>query len=459
MIAVETYRGKQVALFGLARSGVAAARALEAGGAEVAAWDDNAASREKAEAAGVTLAPMDQLTWAEQAALVLAPGVPLTHPAPHPVVEAAKAAGTPILGDIELFAQMRAALPDHQVVAITGTNGKSTTTALIAHLLVESGRNAVACGNIGAPILALDPLPAGGAYVVEISSYQIDLTHSLRPELALLLNTTPDHLDRHGSMSSYVAIKRRLVLEQDQDALAIIGVDDDYGPETVRMLREAGRPVKTVSAKRHLADGVSVENGVLRDSEDESVAIDLAEAPALQGRHNWQNAAAAYAAARALGVSAAQIAAGLRSFPGLAHRAEPVAEIGGVRFINDSKATNAEAAEKALTSFYDIHWIAGGRAKEGGIASLLPCLGHVKQAYLIGEAEAQFAQTLEGHATYSRCGTLETAVREAAKNATPGDIVLLSPACASFDQFSSFEERGDAFKAAVQALERKGGAA
>ena len=455
MIPVTSYQDRSVAVFGLARSGIASARALMAGGADVSAWDDNAKSRDLAAAAGVRLVPSSDLDWSRQAALVLSPGVPLTHPVPHAVVSAALAAGKPIIGDIDLFAQAVPALPRHSIAVITGTNGKSTTTALLAYLVQACGGASVACGNIGTPILDLEPLPSGGVYVIEMSSYQIDLTFNLHPEVAILLNTTPDHLDRHGSMDGYVAVKRRIFDWQGAGGVAIIGVDDDYGQEAVDRLESAGRKVIPVSVMGHSDVGVSVADAVLYDADISASdpVLSLAGIDSLRGRHNWQNAAAAYAAARALGFAPASIAAGLRGFPGLAHRMENVGTINGVRFVNDSKATNADATQRALDAFDRIHWIAGGKAKDGGIDSLAPWFGRIARAYLIGEAQDAFAATLEeAGVPVERCGIMDKAIDSAARHARAGETVLLSPACASFDQYPNFEVRGDHFRALVAQL-------
>ncbi|MEN3976309.1 UDP-N-acetylmuramoyl-L-alanine--D-glutamate ligase [Emcibacter sp. SYSU 3D8] len=457
MIPVTSYQDRPVAVFGLARSGIAAARALAAGGAAVTAWDDNPKSRDIAAAAGVALVPSAELDWSRQAALVLSPGVPLTHPVPHPVVASALAAGLPIIGDIDLFAQAEPTLPRHSVAVITGTNGKSTTTALLAHLVEACGRASVACGNIGTPILDLEPLPSGGVYVIEMSSYQIDLTFNLRPEVAILLNTSPDHLDRHGGMVNYAAIKRRIFDWQAPGGAAIIGVDDDYGREAADRLRASGRAVTPVTVMGRSDTGVSVEDAVFFDAAiSPQPVLSLDGIESLRGRHNWQNAAAAYAAARALGFSTAAIEAGLRSFPGLAHRLEYVGTANGVRFVNDSKATNADATGHALAAFGRVHWIAGGKAKDGGIDSLKPLFGHVERAYLIGEAQDAFAESLDDAGVDNeRCGTMEQAVASAARHAGVGEVVLLSPACASFDQYPNFEVRGDHFRALVAQLARE----
>lgn len=461
MIPVACFEGRTVAVFGLARSGLAAARSLVAGGASVACWDENAATRAAAQAEGLELVDLAQADWSAFAALVLSPGVPLTHPAPHWTVERAKAAGVEILGDIELFARAVALAPDHKrprIVAITGTNGKSTTTALIGHVLTAAGRDARVGGNIGVGVLDLPDMHGGAIYVLELSSYQLDLTSSLKPDVAILLNITPDHLERHGGMEGYLAAKRRVLLNQGKGDTAVIGVDDAYGQQICTEITAANkRTIWPISARKSIGRGVYVLQGRLYDAVDGRVSevIDLSPIRSLPGRHNWQNAAAAYAAARALGVSTADAAEGLQSFPGLAHRMETIGAIGNVRFVNDSKATNADAARQAMSSYPRFYWIAGGLPKEGGISGLEDLFSGIARAYLIGEAEDEFAKALEGHAPYARAGTLEAAVRAAFADARKEDgeaIVLFSPACASFDQYADFEERGEAFRAAVQAL-------
>ncbi len=464
MTPVETMRGQSVALFGLGGSGLSTARALVDGGAEVAAWDDSPAARERASAAGIALVDLAEADWRAFKLFVLAPGVPLTHPAPHWTVNLADAAGVPVVGDIELFVRERGArAPDAPFVAITGTNGKSTTTALIAHVLKEAGREVAMGGNIGVPVLDLPPPAAGRTHVVECSSYQIDLAPSLAPSVGCLINITPDHLDRHGDLQRYAAIKERLVAHSD---VALVGVDDEPCREIHARLRaRAGAPrVVAVSGKDSpLADVWVSEHRVMARGEA-APAADLQPARALRGAHNGQNAAFAYAAARTLGVERERIASAFVTFPGLAHRMEEVGRLGRVLFINDSKATNADAAEKALMSFRDIHWILGGRPKAGGIEPLRPLFPRVAKAYLIGEAADEFALTLAGAVPFVRSGTLGAAVEAAAEDAThsPGrePAVLLSPACASFDQFANFEARGEAFRASVaEWLARRAGAA
>ena len=464
MIPVRGFEGRKVAVFGLARSGLTAARALIAGGAEVALWDEKPAAREVAAAEGLPLVNLREADWSQYAALMLSPGVPLTHPEPHWTVKMAKAAGVEILGDIELFARTVNAAPDHKkpkVVAITGTNGKSTTTALIGHMLTAAGRDARIGGNIGLGVLGLDDMHGGAVYVLEISSYQLDLTSSLKPDVSVLLNISPDHLDRHGGMEGYVAAKRRVLLNQGKGDTAVIGVDDPWCQQICTEITAANRrTIWPISAGRSMGRGVYAIGGVLYDATGERVleVADLQRARALTGRHNWQNAAAAYAAGRGLGLTVEDAASGLLTFPGLAHRMETVGQIGQVRFINDSKATNADAARQAMSSFPRFYWIAGGKPKAGGIESLEDLFPKVAKAYLIGEAADEFAATLEGKAPVAQCGDLATATRAAFADAAAAGgeaIVLLSPACASFDQFPDFEVRGDAFRDAVLSLMRK----
>jgi UDP-N-acetylmuramoylalanine--D-glutamate ligase len=453
MTPVETMRGESVALFGLGGSGLSTARALVAGGAEVAAWDDSPNARERASAAGVGLVDLVRADWRGFKLFVLAPGVPLTHPKPHWTVDRAAAAGVPVVGDIELFARERKArAPDAPFVAITGTNGKSTTTALIAHVLREAGRDVAMGGNIGVPVLELPSPAAGRTHVVECSSYQIDLAPSLAPSVGLLINITPDHLDRHGDLAHYAAVKERLVAQSE---IALVGVDDEPCREIYARLRARPGPPRVIAVSGKdsaLAEFWVSEHRVMARGEA-APAADLGSARALRGAHNGQNAAFAYAAARTLGVERERIARAFASFPGLAHRMEEVGRIGRVVFINDSKATNADAAEKALLSFHDVHWILGGRPKAGGVESLRPLFPRVAKAYLIGEAEDEFARTLAGAVPFVRSGTLgaaiEAAAGDAARSPTKEPAVLLSPACASFDQFANFEARGDAFRALV----------
>ncbi len=468
MIPVTIFAGQSVAVFGLGASGLSAARALLAGGARVSAWDDQETSREKAAAEGVNLIDLRDADWAGFAALVLAPGAPLTHPQPHWTVELARAAGVEIIGDIELFCRERAVLfPASPFVAVTGTNGKSTTTALIAHILREGGLDAQMGGNIGVPILDLAPPAENRVHVVECSSYQIDLAPSLNPSVGVLLNLTPDHLDRHGDMENYATIKHRLVAGADA---AVVGRDDSWCEAIFQQLKKDSHAVTGIAISRpHALATVCFDQNRLRRAFAlpalktlEEVLVDLGRAPNLRGAHNGQNAAAAFAVCERLGLPHDDIGSGMRSFGGLAHRMEQVGRIGAVLFVNDSKATNADAAEKALSSYDDIYWIAGGRAKAGGIEPLRPLFSKIAKAYLVGEAAEDFAKTLEGAVAYETCGTIEAAVaaaaRDAAESAAREPVVLLSPACASFDQFANFEKRGDAFRESVETVMKDVGA-
>ncbi|WP_029618837.1 UDP-N-acetylmuramoyl-L-alanine--D-glutamate ligase [Pseudorhizobium marinum] len=456
MIPVTTFAGRKVALFGLGGSGLATAQALVAGGAEVTAWDDNPDSVARAAQAGIPTGDLRGLDWSAQAALVLSPGVPLTHPKPHWSVDLARTAGVEIIGDVELFVrERRVHAPDCPFIAITGTNGKSTTTALIAHILKASGRDTQLGGNIGTAILTLDPPKAERYFVVECSSYQIDLAPTLDPTAGILLNLTPDHLDRHGTMQHYAEIKERLVAGS---RTAIVGVDDSFCALIADRIERAGVPVRRISKRSVVADGVYAEGSRIFQTDGGTSAdfVDLDGIDTLKGSHNAQNAAAAIAACRAVGVSADDIRAGLRSFPGLKHRMQPVGRCGRVVFVNDSKATNADAAAPALSSYKRIYWIAGGLPKEGGIASLAPLFPHIMKAYLIGEAAPGFAASLGEAVAYEISGTLEQAVAHASADAAADGqdaAVLLSPACASFDQYKNFEVRGDAFVSHVATLD------
>jgi UDP-N-acetylmuramoylalanine--D-glutamate ligase len=460
MIRVTTFADKEVAVFGLGLSGLAACRALMAGGASAVAGDDDAAGREAAARIGVAVEDLAQADWSRFAALVLAPGVPLTHPEPHWVVRKARDTGVEIIGDIELFARERARrVPEAPFVAVTGTNGKSTTTALIAHILRSAGRDVQMGGNIGTAVLALEPPDPQRCHVIEMSSFQIELTPALRPTVGVLLNVSPDHLDRHGTMEAYAGLKARLLQEARHP---IIGDDDDWCRDISERLRLAGRGwVDIVSARsrvRHgwYATGSTLVSGAPWTGPAGAFA-DLAGIGALRGRHNIQNALAASAAAMSLGVPAAEVARALATFPGLPHRLEEIGRLGPVLFINDSKATNADSAATALAAFErDVFWILGGRPKQGGIASLTSYFPRVAKAYLIGEATEEFAATLGGRVPFERCGTLDRAVAVASADAAASGahepIVLLSPACASFDHYRNFEVRGEAFRALVAAL-------
>jgi UDP-N-acetylmuramoylalanine--D-glutamate ligase len=451
MIDVTSFRNDRVAVLGLARSGLAAAEALKRGGTRVLAWDDAPAKRDAAVARGIEVVDLAGADLAGVKALVLSPGIPATFPTPHKIAARARNAGIEIIGDIELLAL---SCRDARYAGITGTNGKSTTTALLGHILKAAGVRVAVGGNLGIPALLLEALRADGVYVLEMSSYQLELTKSLAFDVAVLLNITPDHLDRHGGMDGYIAAKERIFAGQGARQAAIIGVDDAICRGIAAKLSLAGHKVIPISAETAAPGGVYVVESQLVDDIDRAQRriLDLGDAPRLPGRHNWQNAAAAFAAARALGVDARDAAQGIKSFPGLAHRQELVATIDGVRYINDSKATNADATAKALACYDDICWIAGGVAKEGGIVSLAPYFPRIRHAFLIGEAAQAFAATLAGNVPSTRSGELATALRQAHDMAQRGSTVLLSPACASFDQFTDFEARGDAFRRLVEAL-------
>jgi UDP-N-acetylmuramoylalanine--D-glutamate ligase len=459
MIPLTAFAGRTLAVFGLGASGLAVCRALKAGGAGVVAYDDLPGKAAEAAAEGFTVDDLRRIDWSRVAALVLSPGVPLTHPAPHWSVGLARNAAVEVIGDIELYCrQRRAVAPDAPFVAITGTNGKSTTTALVAHLLTAAGYSAERGGNIGTAILSLEPPRRGHAHVIECSSYQIDLAPSLDPSVGILLNVSEDHLDRHGTLRAYAAIKERLVAGVAPGGTPIVGVDDNWGQAAADRIERAGRAVVRVSVRRPLPNGLYVEaEQVMRASGGTARAVaHIGGIGSLRGLHNAQNAACAVGAALALGVDEAAIQRGLVSFPGLAHRMEQVGRKDNVLFVNDSKATNADAAARALASFTDIFWIAGGRAKTGGITSLAGFFPRIRKAYLIGEAADEFAATLAGQVPHAAVATLDRAVALAAADAAASGlaepVVLLSPACASFDQYPNFEVRGTAFRDLVLGL-------
>ena len=458
MIAARSFAHQDVGVFGLARSGLASVRALKAGGARIHAWDDRESARIAAEADGASVLPWRDWPWTKLKALILSPGVPLTHPKPHDIVVKARESGVEVIGDVELFAREIRPEPGSKgrapVIAVTGTNGKSTTTALIGHILAASGFTAEIGGNIGKPVLELGAPGPKTVYVLEISSYQIDLSPGLKPDVGVLSNITPDHIDRHGTLENYAGVKARLV---QSAGTAVIGIDDAHAAAIFTRLSASGRAAVPVSVGKVLGRGVFVLDGALYDSQGGRAnrIADLAAAAHLPGTHNWQNAALAYAASKAYARDARAVASAIADFPGLAHRIEDVGRIGKVRFVNDSKATNADAAERALVCFPDIFWIAGGRPKEGGIESLARHFPRIRKAYLIGEAANRFAEML-GEVPHEISGTLENAVAQAgadaARSQAAAPVVLLSPACASFDQFRDFEHRGDAFRAAVARL-------
>ncbi len=433
MITSPAFRGKRYAVLGLARSGLATVDALVASGAEVTAWDSKEEARAKV-GEGVTIADPLEIDLAGYDGVVVSPGVPLNT---HPIAAKARDAGVPVIGDLELFAQARASLPRHKVVGITGTNGKSTTTALVHHILKTAGVPTEMGGNIGLPILAQDPLPEGGVYVLELSSYQIDLTFSLDCDVAVLLNITPDHLDRYETFEAYAASKARLFEMQSGDHVAVIAQDDPEADEIVYRIQHEDRFRQHWQNVRQFH---RVE------------AIGQPFWPTLQGPHNAQNAAAAITVARAFGIDEMLVEEGLRTYPGLPHRMERVAEKDGILFVNDSKATNPDSTAPALAAYPHIHWIVGGLAKTKDLGPCAAQLGHVRAAYTIGDSGPMFAQLLAGKVPVSECGMLGVAVNEAAGAAKAGEVVLLSPACASFDQFRDYEARGQAFREAVGAL-------
>ncbi|HEX4078426.1 MAG TPA: UDP-N-acetylmuramoyl-L-alanine--D-glutamate ligase [Rhizomicrobium sp.] len=463
MIPVLSFAGRDVGVYGLARSGLSSIAALKAGGARVHAWDDNVHARAQGERLGAQVAPFASWPWIRIRTVVLSPGIPLTHPSPHDVVIAAREAGAELIGDVELFA--REIRPDRSkprhapLIAITGTNGKSTTTALVGHILNTCGFQAEVGGNIGRSALDLGAPNGRTVYVLEISSYQIDLAPGLSPDLSLLTNIAPDHLERHGSLSNYAAVKARLLLQAAPDGHVVIGVDDPHSAAIyTRLAAVRGAKAIPVSVGKVLGRGIFAVDGGLYDawSNGATKVMNLAQATRLPGAHNWQNATLAFAAVRPFVKDTRAIASAIASFPGLAHRMEDVGRVGKTRFINDSKATNADAASRALVCFSDIYWIAGGRAKKGGIDPLVEHAGHIRKAYLIGEAAEEFANVLKGHTAVEICGALEAAViaayADASRSGVPAPVILLSPACASFDQFRDFEERGDRFRALVGEL-------
>ena len=431
MIVSGAFAGKRYAVLGLARSGMATVETLLASGAEVTAWDRREGPRDQL-AGRVTIADPLAIDLAGFDGVVLSPGVPLNT---HPIADKARAAGVPLIGDIELFAQARRDLPPHKVVGITGTNGKSTTTALVHHILKTAGVPTVMGGNIGLPILAQEPLPAGGVYVLELSSYQIDLTHSLDCDVAVLTNITPDHLDRYESFQAYARSKERLFRMQSPDHVALINRGDPEAREVAYRLEHEARRSPNV---------VKFHRDVVRERQSSW--------PTLQGPHNAENAASAMAVCRALGLTDDAIEQGLRTYPGLPHRMELIAEHNGVLFVNDSKATNPASAAPALAAYPRVHWICGGLPKTDDLDECAPNFGHVAAAYTIGEAGPRFAEILEPVMHVERCEMLCEAVKRAIEAARPGEVVLFSPACASFDQFRDYEVRGDSFRTLVAGL-------
>ena len=452
MIDLGILAGSSFVVLGLARSGLATARALVAAGIDCIAWDDNAASRDAAAKAGVRVVDPTTVDWSGFAALVISPGIPSTLPKPHPVAVAARAAGKPIICDVELLAR---AQPEARFVAITGTNGKSTTTSLIGHILEQAGVRCEVGGNIGRGVLDLAPLGPGGLYVLELSSYQLELLQTFRAHVAIWLNITPDHIDRHGDLAGYVRAKENIFARQRAGDCAVIGIDDAPSRAVFdAIVGRAGVATIPVQLETPVAGGVCFRAGHLVDAD--GYGVDFSDVPTLPGDHNAQNAACAWAVCRWLDVPRERIVAGLRSYPGLPHRQERVAAVGQVVYVNDSKATNADATARALSSYRDIYWILGGQAKEGGVEPLAPWFDRIRHAFLIGEATDLFAGQLEGRIAYSRCGdlrgALDAAHAMAQREAAGPAVVLLSPACASWDQWKSYEHRGDAFRAMARAL-------
>ncbi|OHC74886.1 MAG: UDP-N-acetylmuramoylalanine--D-glutamate ligase [Rhodospirillales bacterium RIFCSPLOWO2_01_FULL_65_14] len=459
MIDVFPFAGLPVAVFGLGRSGLAAARSLMRSDAEVWAWDDAEEARDRAKEENIPLVDLYVCDWKELTSLVLSPGIPMRHPKPHRIVEMAKAANCEVIGDIELLARTQR---DAAYIGITGTNGKSTTTALIGHIMQVSGRDTAVGGNLGIPALELEPLEFGGTYVLEMSSFQLELTKSITFDVAALTNLSADHLDRYAGMDDYIATKKTIFNRQTEPRTAVVGVDDPLSRAVYDELKAAAEQVVIgVSGRERVHGGVYVIDGQLYDDTDgkELQVMNLKAVASLPGVHNWQNAAAAYAAVKSAGVEQHTAMACIQSYPGLVHRQELVSVVDGVIYVNDSKATNADAAAKALACYDAIYWIAGGRPKEGGLKAALPHLDRVRHAFLIGEAALAFSQALDGKVPFTIAGDLKKAIDAARKLAkkekAEGAVVLLSPACASFDQFANFEARGDAFRDMVEKLPGK----
>jgi len=468
MIPITIFEGKKIALFGLGDSGLATARALMAGGAQVIAFDDDADACQRAQTANITVADLHNIAWQEINALILTPGVPLTHPKPHWAAKLALEAHVEIIGDIELFVRERAATmtrlglreEDCPLIAITGTNGKSTTTALITHILREQGYEVAMGGNIGEPILQLEPPRPRIFYVIECSSYQIDLAPSLKPTVGILLNLTPDHIDRHGTFEHYAQVKQRLVTASHT---AIIALDDASTRGIAQHLKKELNCVISISSQPvQKADWFAKGTALYRQNQDTTELVATLDGIAsLRGKHNAQNALAALAAVAALSVDMSRIGTALTTFTGLAHRMEEVGRQAHVLYINDSKATNAEACAPALASFEAIYWIAGGIAKQGGIETLTPFFSKICHAYLIGAAAEDFRQTIGTAIPVTMSGTLAQAVQQASRDAladkSGGEIaIVFSPACASFDQFANYAVRGEAFRQLVEKILEKG---
>jgi len=455
MILIPDVKRKKYGVFGLGLSGVATCEALAASGAQVYSFDENRQARDKVADTEYRCEHPKNWPWAELDAVVVSPGVPLTHPKPHAIVRKARLENVDVIGDTELFARALNALEPRarpKVIGVTGSNGKSTTTALICHMLKQAGEDAYVGGNIGEAVLSLPAFESDAFYVLELSSFQLDLTFSMRLGAAVFLNLSPDHIDRHGSVKGYFEAKKRIFLNQTPSDLAVVGVDDDYAQAMCTELMARGpAEVRAVSSGSALGRGVYALDGKIYCNLDgkTTLAGDLAGARSLRGPHNHQNAAAAIAVVEKFGVDPALAVKAAHRFEGLAHRMEEAGRKGKVLFINDSKATNADASSRALGAFEDIFWIAGGKPKEGGVESLKPFMSRVRRVYLIGEAAKEFEEQLKDVVDCVQCGELDKAVEQAARDAAASDasnpVVLLSPACASYDQFKNFEQRGKAF--------------
>ena len=460
MIMATSYKDKKITVLGLGRSGQSVVKGLLEAGAEVFAWDDQEKVRNIAKEKGIPLVNPKTLQWKEMDHLILSPGIPHRFPAPHPVVARAQGEGIRPLSDLEVFYQSH---PDSRYIGVTGTNGKSTTTTLIGHILKSSHMPCEIGGNLGVPVMDLKPLGKQGTYVLEVSSYQLEISPSLHFDVSILLNITPDHLERHGGMEGYIEAKKLIFKNSKPADTLVIGVDDPHCLTIYESLKNSGSvKLVPISICRTLREGVYVKDGILYEESKE--ILDLRSLENLKGQHNWQNVAATYGALRAIGIESGWILKGLSSFPGLVHRQQKVADYKNVTFINDSKATNGEAAAKALLCYQDspLYWIVGGRPKEGGIARLKPFFPNIEHAFLYGEAGPAFELTLEDQVPYTLCETLKEAVDKAAVRAfdekKPNATILLSPACASFDQYKDFEVRGIAFCDYVQeaiALEQR----
>ena len=461
MINVVSFAGLNIAVFGLGISGVTAALALQKSNAKVWAWDDSYNAREKAAVKGVNLVNLYQCDWSKVGTLLLSPGVPFHYPRPSEIVSNAEEANCEIIGDIEILGRTQ---NEARYVGITGTNGKSTTTALIGHILKKTGCEVETGGNLGVAALALKPLGARGIYVLEMSSYQLNLTKTINLSRAILLNLTPDHLERHGGMSGYIEAKKLIFSRQSPGSIAIIGVDD---PNTYKIFTGltslSDRHIIPISIKDAIRRGIYVKNGILVDDVygEKKPVCDLKKVQGLRGKHNWQNIAAAYAATRSFGISIENILDAIHKFKGLRHRQELVTKIGRVLFINDSKATNPVSTAHALKCYNNIYWIAGGQAKEGSLDPIIASVQNIRHAFLFGEAARYINFNLKDLISSRICADLKEAIhiayKQVIKDKGEDAVVLLSPACASFDQFSNFEERGETFKKLVFKLKNESG--